>query len=149
MENHPAYKYSIRILSRKDYSRAKLKKKLIDRDYEDVADELIELLVENKYLREDYYIEARIKGMMKKNYSPTYIKMKLEEEGTSVSGELIKDIFKEWDFTKFDQIENLIRKKSIVHNWHGDDYKQSENKTKLIRFVHSKGHDWEDLKEFF
>ena len=149
MENHPAYKYSIRILSKKDYSRAKLKQKLIARDYEDIADQLIELLIQKKFLREDYYVEARIKGMMKKNYSPSYIKSKLNEEEVSVAFELIEGIFTEWGYNKFNQIENLIRKKSIIHNWQDDDFKSPENKPKLIRFVQSKGHNWEDLKEFF
>ncbi len=148
MEDHPAYKYSIRILSKKDYSRAKLRLKLVARDYEDIADELIDLLVQKKFLREEYYIEARIKGMMKKNYSPSYIKSKLNEEEAYASEELINSIFEEWGFNKFDQIENLIRKKSISHNWQDEDYKLPENKAKLIRFVHSKGHNWEDLKEF-
>jgi regulatory protein len=149
MENHPAYKYCLRILSKKDYSRAKIRKKLIAKEYEDVAEELIELLVEKKYLREDYYIEARIKGMMKKNYSPTYIKSKLAEEEVFTSYELIDEIFKEWDYNKFGQIEDLIRKKCILHNWQGNDFKEQNNKVKLIRFIHSKGHNWEDLREFF
>lgn len=148
MENHPAYKYSLRILSKKDYSRSKLKKKLIARDFEDVADELIELLVEKRFLREDYYIEARIKGMMKKNYSPSYIKLKLREEETEVSEELIIEIFEEWGFNGFDQIQNLIKKKSIIHNWQGEEFKLPENRPKLVRFIQSKGHNWEDLKEF-
>ncbi len=149
MENHPAYKYCIRILSRKDYSRAKIKQKLIDRDHEDVADELIQLLVEKRYLREDYYVEGRIKGMMKKNYSPSYIILKLREEGVEVNMSLIEEVFEEWGFDTYTQIEDLIRKKSILHDWSSEDIKIPQNKVKLSRFVQSKGHKWEELKDFF
>lgn len=149
MEDHPAYKYCIRILSRRDYSRAKLKQKLLDREHDDVADELIDLLIEKRYLREDYYVEGRIKGMMKKNYSPSYIILKLREEQVTVSYPEVMEVFNEWRFTTLSQIEDLIRKKSVLHDWTSEDIKEPQNKVKLTRFIQTKGHVWEDIKEFF
>lgn len=147
MENHPAYKYAIRILSKRDYSRAKIRQKLIDREYHDVAEELIELLVEKRFLREDFYIESRIKGLMKKNYSPSYIISKLKEEQLDVNLGQVNMVFDEFNTTAFDQIETLIRKKSLLHNWTTSDLEEQSNKVKLIRFLQSKGHNWHEIGE--
>lgn len=149
IENHPAYKYSIRILSKRDYSRAKLKQKLLDREHGDIADELIDFLVDKKYLREDLYVEGRIKGMMKKNYAPSYIVLKLNEEQVSVNYPDVMEVFNEWKFTTFSQIEELIRKKSNLHNWSPEDIKEPKNNIKLTRYIQTKGHSWDDIKEFF
>lgn len=149
MEDHPAYKYAIRVLSKRDYSRYKLKQKLIDREHEDVAEELLDLLVEKRYLREDLYVESRIKGMMKKNYSPSYIYSKLREEKAEASYQTINEVFEEWEFTTYDQIEDLIRKKSILHNWSPEDVLDFKNRVKLTNFIQSKGHVWEEIKDFF
>lgn len=147
VENHPGYKYCIRILSKRDYSRAKIRQKLIEKGHEEDAESIIDFLLEKKYLREDYYVESRIKGLMKKNYSPSYIYSKLKEEDVEVSMGLIEETFQEWGFSTYDQIEDLIRKKSILHNWNEEDLKDFNNRTKLSRFIQSKGHQWEEIKD--
>ena len=76
-----AYNYLIRLLSARDYSEYKLREKCRQKEFppEDI-DEAIQRVKDQNYLREDQYIEARIKGFMSKNCSPHYIQRKLKEE---------------------------------------------------------------------
>ena len=67
---HTAYMDAIKLLAKKDYSEYKLRKKLKEKLHDSESiDEAIQEVTEKKYLREDYYIEARIRGLMRKNYS--------------------------------------------------------------------------------
>ena len=90
------YQSAIKLLTKRDYSRFKLQQKLSDKGYpsSDIHS-TIEILLEKKYLREDYYTEARIKGLLRKNYGPYYIQQKLNEEEITCSFEEIDQISKD------------------------------------------------------
>lgn len=138
-----AYKYLIKLLSIRDYSEYKLREKLREKKYP--ADEIEMAISEIKarnFLREEFYTEARIKGFMNKGYSPNYIRQKLKQEYLSVSDDEINAVFTEHKLTSHDQICHLIQKK--IRGKNELDYKEE---SKILRFLLSKGHDFDESKK--
>lgn len=132
------YLYAIRLLAKKDYSEYKLRKKLNDRQFEsEEIDAAIETLLDKGYLREDYYAEARIKGLMYKGYSPNYIVQKLAQEHVETTIETILEIFSSCDYSQESQIKELASKKL-----RGLKVSDPKTREKILRFVLSKGHDY-------
>jgi SOS response regulatory protein OraA/RecX len=134
------YKHAIKLLAHKDYSRHKLTTKLIEKDYPEIlVDELVELLVEEKYLREDYYKEARIKGLLNKGYHPRYITQKMLQEQCPVTDEEIGTILGDYQLSDYKMLRELIEKKLRIIEAIGQT--NAEKKwDKVMRFVISKGH---------
>lgn len=134
-----AYSYAVKLLSKKDYSEFKLRTKLLEKNFTDSeANEAIEELISKKFLREDYYIEARVKGLMHKGYSPTHIQNRLKEEQVEASMSVIQDTFNEYKLTEEEQVEKLIIKK--LGNSAIEAPLEFNAKMKLLRFLASKGH---------
>ena len=77
-----ALDYAIRILSIKDYSIYKMKMKLKERKFSpEEIDVTINKLLEYNYLREEEYARMRIKQLLVKGFSNSYILQKLSQEG--------------------------------------------------------------------
>ena len=135
------FNYSIRLLSQKDYSRFKVRTKIIakfpDASTNDIED-LLDDLVKKKYLREDYYAEARVKGLMHKYYSAEYIQNKLKSEHVEISMNEIYAIFDEHDISEEKQIKKLISKKVGFKEITSES--RDKMKAKIFRFLTSKGH---------
>lgn len=133
------YNSAIKLLTRKDYSRYKLSQKLKDKGYDSLDIEpVIEELVEKKYLREDYYREARIKGLLRKNYGSHYIIQKLAEEHLSCNNQDIEEICKEIGISAEQQVTELAEKKlrslkSTLTSF--------EKEVKIMSLLQNKGHD--------
>jgi SOS response regulatory protein OraA/RecX len=150
-----AYNYAIRLLAQRDYSQIKLTTKLKERmvkfdsyDLDDI-EVAIEKVLKQGYLKEYLYIEARIKGLMHKNLSPTHIQQKLKQEQLNVEISKIDSIFYENEETEEQQIKNLIRKKSCGVNWEDlDDAAIHKKREKILRFLISKGHKYADCKQY-
>ena len=137
-----AYSYIVKLLSSRDYSENKLREKLQEKKFP--ANEIDDALNEIKgrgYLRENVYNEARIRGFMNKNYSPHYIKQKLNQEHLDVSIEQIEEVFYENQVSTQNQIELLIRKKM-----NGKTEQELKEQNKILRYLISKGHDFEESK---
>lgn len=138
-----AYFYAIRLLTRQDYSVAKLKKKLAEKKYEKpVIEELINELLAKNYLREENYLIARIKGLMYKHYAARFIQQKLAQESIQCELDYIYEIFAENRLSEQDQILTLIQKKTRS-------LKEIESidlnfRKKLLRFLVSKGHSFDN-----
>lgn len=142
-----AYQAAIRLLTRKDYSKHKLKSKLIEKGYDEIiVDELIQELVEKKFLREDYYAEARIKGLMNKGYSAYFIKSKLEQEEVYVSTDAIFEIYNEYNYSEEQQIKELIRKK--LPRSANQTPLEFKDKVRILRFLSSKGHNVQNIDQY-
>lgn len=134
-----AYNSSIWLLAKRDYSRFKLENKLKEKKFSpEVISETIQLLLEKKFLQEDLYIEARIRGLMRKNYSPCYIQRALANERLAVDSGQIADIFTQNQVTTSQQIDDLLQKKS-AHVERKQNIQKSYQS--LLRFLLSKGHD--------
>ena len=116
-----------------------MEKKLNDKGYSsEVVTQVLDEIIEKKYLREDYYAEARIKGFMHKGYSPTSIKLKLKEEFVDVDKVFIEKIFNEYETNPANQVKKLIEKKTR-HAPEGSLVDFNFRK-KLLRYLVSKGH---------
>lgn len=134
-----AYDAAIKLLCRRDYSTYKLSQKLIEKNYSELEiNEAVERLIEKRYLREDFYIEARIKAFIRKNYSARYIQQKLAQEHLDVPLIDINNLFDQLQITERSQIDKLVEKKLQFL----DENTSAELKTrnKIQRFLVSKGH---------
>lgn len=150
-DRRQCYKHCLKLLERKDYSRKKLSDKLLQKGFssesvEDVLDEM----TEKKFLREDFYIEARVKGLMRKSYHPFAIQSRLSEEGCNIESQDIFEIFQEYQIDPKEEGQRLVRKKLLLLNMDSrlpSDHEQLfKLKTKLIRFLSSKGYPIELAK---
>lgn len=138
-----AYNYLVKLLSFRDYSEVKLREKLREKKFSpEEAESAINELKSRGYLREDLYIEARIKGFMHKNCSANYIKQKLASEKLTVEYDLIYNIFDEHKIEEADQIQNLLIKKLKSFSDLKNLEYEERNKVvqKAVRYAISKGH---------
>lgn len=137
MSSKKAYSYLIKILSSRDFSEFKLREKLVERNYPPTEiEEAISEVKSRNFLREDNYIEARVKAFMNKGYSPEYIQQKLYQEHLDITQELIESIFSDHRVTTELQIRRLAAKK--IGNKTNLDYNEQN---KILRYLLSKGHE--------
>lgn len=143
-EEKKAYSYAIKLLTGRDYSKVKLAQKMRERDFSNESIRLvIEELERQNFIREDLYIEARIKGFMFKRCSPQYIAQKMAQESLSVDLELIEKIFSEYGQSTELQISELIRKKipsRIAENQTREEKDKIRNR--VLRYLLNKGHSF-------
>jgi regulatory protein len=144
-----AYKESIKLLARQDYSRAKMRQKLKQRGVlKDEIEQVLQYLVEKRYLREDLYLEARAKGLITKALSPKSIKQKLSHEGMEASTETIEGFMKDKGVDTDSQLEKLITKKAGRAS--REDFKGEGGrklKDKIFRFLMTKGYSFTECKK--
>lgn len=140
------YVDAIALLARRDYSRYKLAQKLKQKGHQrDEIESTIEDLIEKKYLQEDLYRESRVKGLINKGLSKSFIKQKMSEENCSTEMDFIDQIYQEMQTNEDDQIAYLIEKKLRYANLSG--FKElQKSKEKALRFVISKGHSYSQAK---
>lgn len=138
-----AYNYLVKLLSFRDYSEHKLREKLREKKFSpEESESAICELKSRGYLREDLYVEARIKGFMNKHCSANYIKQKLQQEKVEVDINRIYEIFDEYRIDECDQIKTLIAKK-LKSSFMAEEL-TPEDKFKLsqkaLRYAMTKGH---------
>jgi regulatory protein len=138
-QSNSAYLYAIRLLTRREYSTPKLRRKFLDRDISpEVIEEVIERLLSADYLSNERYQEARIRGLIRKNCSPQLIQYRLQQEELTVPIDVINQQFNELKITQQDQIHILIKKKV---NHMSETLDGQQKREKLIRFLSGKGHN--------
>ena len=136
-----AYRYSLRLLSGKDYSKFKLREKLFSKEISlEIIEKLIEELIEKKYLNEDNYIRSKAISLIKKNISKQMIQKKFSYEQISISEEQIDFFFTEENLSDQKMIKNLLVKKlrnslPLSKNLEPGRYNS------LIKHALTKGHD--------
>lgn len=138
-----AYLYSIKLLTKRDYSSAKLRNKLVEKKYCVTAiDQVIKELLERRFVRDELFAEARIKALMHKGYSPSFICKILLQEALPMSLESIHAIFSEYNLTTEEQIAQLINKKmpkKVIYQ--ADQQLITKHKNRVLRYLVSKGHE--------
>jgi SOS response regulatory protein OraA/RecX len=147
-----AYLYAIKLLAKRDYSIYKLSKKLKERGYDkEHLEDAIQEVIDLGYLKEEFYIEARIKGFMHKGLHPNFIQMKLKEEFLQVEVDHIFDIFSQYPMTICEQLERLIVKKLPRNTRYSELCFEEKQKIKqrAFRYAISKGHQYSKIQEIF
>ena len=136
---------ALKLLSMKDYSSFKMKKKLKEKGHDKpIIQETIDFLILKDWLKEDLYTEARIKAFMRKGCAPNFIKQKLSQEEIYVETEEILLVFHEYQISSFEQVLTLIDKK-LRTSLHKKD--PQKIKTSLYRYLRTKGHQDCDIHE--
>ena len=108
-----AYKYAIKLLAPRDYSRYKLKEKLLSRDFErDSLDPILDLLEEKQYLDESRYAKAKIKAYIFRNKGPVYIEQKLNLEKIQNIKQYIEEVETENEVDWTELASSLVKKYS-------------------------------------
>lgn len=144
MMNKEAYNYSINLLSRRDYSRYKLSKKLKEKKFSNEEIEVvIEKLIEQNYLREDEYLRIRTRQLIEKGLSNQLILRTAQEERIEINTELIETLRAEYERSSDDIINELVQKKIRYKSFNGFEEKM-KLKNKVLRYLLSKGHNFED-----
>ncbi|MBT3981279.1 MAG: regulatory protein RecX [Bacteriovoracaceae bacterium] len=105
-------KYSVQLLSKRDYSRKKLKKKLLDKEFDSQEiEETLDKLIELNYLQEDQFTDARVRGLNSKGYGPRFISQKLKEDGIEIDEHQIEALLNEQDLYVESTFELALQKK--------------------------------------
>jgi SOS response regulatory protein OraA/RecX len=146
--NQRIYNYSIHLLARQDYSEFKLRQKLRSKkdNLPHEIDEVILKLKEKNLLREEAYRRLFIRKWMIKGEGEDKIRKRGAMERLAFSNEEFVDISRELGFTDDDSIEKLIQKKLRMKDIPKDPKEKFKLRDKVLRFLISKGHSYEDAK---
>ncbi len=107
-----AFDYSVRLLSKRDYSKFKLKQKLSQRGYEELEiEDAIQSLEEKNFLREEEYMRIRVKTLPYNGHANQAISRRLEAEELYPTEIFIDEIRKDYTLETHDVIQSLIEKK--------------------------------------
>lgn len=144
------YQVAIKLLSQRAYSSVKLKQKLIDKTMpESDVEAVIELLHSWKYLRDDLYLESRIKKWAQKGLAPGAIGNKVKQEGLKTNLEFIELTLDKWAIDCDSILDQLVEKKMRpIENFLEKTYDEKEKiKNKVFRFLLSKGHPFNEIQD--
>lgn len=142
-----AFDYSIRLLSKRDYSKFKLRQKLSQRGYEELEiEDAIQSLEEKKFLREEEYMRIRVKTLLLNGHANQAIVRRLEAEELYPSDSFIDELRSDYALDKADVIDALIEKKMRSKTVPPDFEAKMKMQNKLLNFLISKGHDYHDVK---
>lgn len=138
------YLHSIKLLSKKDYSIHKLTQKLLLKGHNECdIDEVIDVLIEKRFLNEKNYTKNRMQSLVLKFYSDNFIAQKLESEKLEFDLNVLEEIRYEEKLTQRAAIAKLFEKKLRILSKVEFDQK---NKQKLISFMFSKGYSFEQIE---
>ena len=140
IEETPVYKYAIRLLAPRDYSRHKLKEKLLSREFDfDQIDLVLDALEEKQYLNEERYSKGKIRGYIFRKKGPEYIKQKLKLEKIENVSVYIDDVIREyeidWQAIASEIVEKEIRNKELTY----------QLRSKIFRKLASRGFPFDTI----
>jgi SOS response regulatory protein OraA/RecX len=141
-----AYNKSLDLLSRQDYSKSKLEAKLSSLGHEiEEINAAIRKLEDAKILDDLEYANRKVKSYISKGQGLKLISMNLEKEKILVDDYFVQEIYESLKIDTHQQIQDLIKKKcryTDIGKFKTDD-EIFKFKQKLIRFLTSKGHEFE------
>jgi len=143
-----AFNYTIRLLAKKDYSVFKMKQKLRDKGYDsETSKEVIDKLLDKNYLREDLYIEARIKGFIRKGHAANVILYRLSQEQCHTTQEYIEEIMNSLGLDPDLLLREVIEKKLRLD---GDFVKNKQKlREKVFRYCLTRGYSISDVSRLY
>ena len=134
--------YLLRVLSSRDYSRAQLEKKLLERGHtKEAIAAALQDFVEAGLYKEHAYTSARIRAFLRKGYGAGWIRHKLRAEKVSFTDEQMDEAYEHLGLTIHDQIRHLA-KKSLNFTRIKKNLKTNPKLTraKIIHTLIAKGH---------
>ncbi|MFP5386488.1 MAG: regulatory protein RecX [Bacteriovoracia bacterium] len=147
--NTRIYNYSIHLLARQDYSEFKLRQKLRSKkdNLPHEIDEVLEKLKERGLLKEESYRRLFIRKWMMKGESEDKIRKRGAMEQLEFDSTEFENVEKELGFSDEDSIEKLIAKKLRSKEIPSDKAELYKLRDKTLRFLISKGHQYESAKK--
>ena len=146
--NKEAYSYSIKLLSKRDYSSFKLKQKLIARDYkESEITETINALRDKKFINDKNYALSRAKSFATKGLSNNFLIKKLEQAELYLDDEEVNTLRADYNLLEEDIIKDLINKKSKPQDEQTSYDEKQKQKLKLVNYLASKGYSYELVRD--
>lgn len=147
--NQRIYNYSIHLLARQDYSEFKLRRKLRSKkdNLPHEVDEVLAALKEKGLLREENYRRLFIRKWMMKGEAEDKIKKRAAMEKLELESSEFRAIELELGFTDDESIEKLISKKLRAKEIPQDKEAKYKLRDKTLRFLISKGHDFQDARK--
>jgi SOS response regulatory protein OraA/RecX len=143
------YNYCIHLLARQDYSEYKLRQKLRSKkqNLPHEIDEAVNKIKEKGLLKEENYRRLFIRKWMMKGEAEDKIRKRGGMEKLQFGPDEFKVIEEELGFTDDDSIDKLILKKLRAKEIPSDFPAKQKLKEKVLRFLISKGHSYEDSKK--
>lgn len=147
--NTRIYNYSIHLLARQDYSEFKLRQKLRSKkdNLPHEVDEVLLKLKEKGLLREESYRRLFIRKWMQKGESEHKIRQRGSMEKLTFEDEEFENVSVELGLTDEDSLEKLVTKKLRSKDIPTDFKEKSKLRDKVLRFLISKGHAFEEAKK--
>ncbi|MBA2405554.1 MAG: RecX family transcriptional regulator [Bdellovibrionales bacterium] len=147
--NQRIYNYSIHLLARQDYSEFKLKRKLRSKkdNLPHEVDEVIEALKARGLIKEENYRRLFIRKWMMKGEAEDKIKKRGGMEKLQFESEEFRAVEIELGFTDEDSIDKLVNKKLRAKEIPTDFQSKKKLGDKVLRFLISKGHSFEESKK--
>jgi len=143
-ETKKAYNYILFLISRQDYSKSKLQKKLSQKGYsKEIIDSVLDQITSEGIFDEKRYMDSKIRSLAKRNYSKSHIQRFLKNEDLTFENDDIDSMFVKED----EQLNSLIDKKirKFTHDSLSKEEKYEIQK-KLFSYLHSKGHNYQKIK---
>jgi regulatory protein len=143
-----SYNYSIQLLSKKDYSSFKLRKKLRQKEYEDLEiAETLDKLTDLKYLNDVEYRRDLISSLLRRSYENRYITQKLAQEELITDDNEINEIKIEIGYNTNSELLKLINLKMKHSPPPETPEEKFKVKSRLASFLSSKGFQFDDINE--
>jgi len=147
-ETKKAYNYILFLISRQDYSKSKLQKKLSQKGYsKEIIDSVLDQITSEGIFDEKRYMDSKIRSLAKRNYSKSHIQRFLKNEDLTFENDDIDSMFVKEDISEDEQLNSLIDKKirKFTHDSLSKEEKYEIQK-KLFSYLHSKGHNYQKIK---
>ena len=142
------FNYCVHLLARQDYSEYKLRQKLRSKpqNLPHMIDEVIIKLKDKGLLREESYRRLFIRKWMMKGEAEDKIRKRGAMEKLVFEDHEFELCEKELGFSDEDSIEKLVAKKLRSKEIPSDAKEKFKLRDKVLRFLISKGHGYEDAK---
>lgn len=143
------YNYSVHLIARQDYSEYKLRKKLRSKpqNLPHQIDEAIEKLKAKGLLREESYRRLFIRKWMMKGESEDKIRKRGAQEKLVFEDDEFEACQRELGFSDDESLEKLVAKKLRSKEIPKNPAEKFKLRDKVLRFLISKGHSFEDSKK--
>lgn len=142
------YNYCVHLIARQDYSEYKLRQKLRSKpqNLPHMIEEAIEKIKAKGLLREESYRRLFIRKWMMKGESEDKIRKRGAMEKLEFEDHEFETCERELGFSDEDSIEKLVAKKLRSKEIPKDPAEKYKLRDKILRFLISKGHSFEESK---